>query len=130
MAYRKQIACECGKVYPPHSRAVNASFVNGIANGCVECRPVRMERENIKALGRIRYKLAMHIAKRKKRIIHRDVAVRYLQRFGGHTFGVRKSFDMADIFLESESGIVLGMVTYSDKYPKPPAESDFADLPF
>lgn len=110
----KHITCECGAVYPRHSRKVNASSINGIANGCVACHPVRIQRENIKALGRIRYKLAMHIAKRKKRIIAREVAIRYLQRFGGRTFGVRKVFAMSDIFLENEKGQVLAKVTETE----------------
>ena len=47
---RKEIPCECGAVYPRHSRKVNASSINGIANGCTACKPSeRHEREIAKA---------------------------------------------------------------------------------
>ena len=76
---RKVIPCECGEVYPRHSRSVNASSVNGIANGCVKCKKSERQREIAKAQTRCRLKLARHIAKaRRKRVIYRDVAVRYL----------------------------------------------------
>ena len=128
---RKVIPCECGAVYPRHSREVNASSINGIANGCTACKPSQRPREIAKAKTRCRLKLARHIAKaRRKRVIYRDVAVRYLQRFGGSTFAVQTAIDASEIFLQDANGRVLGAVSYQDKYPKLPAHSDFADMPF
>ena len=127
---RQVIPCECGEVYPRHSRSVNASSINGVANGCVKCKKSRREREITKAQMRCILKLARHIAKaRRKRVISRDVAIRYLQRFGGHTFAVQTDVDENEIYLENANGQVLGAVSYTDKYPKPPATA-FADMPF
>ena len=127
---REVIPCECGEVYPRHSRSVNASSVNGIANGCVKCKKSERQREIAKAKMRCRLKLARHIAKaRRKRIIYRDVAVRYLQRFGGQTFAVQTEIDDCEIYLENANGQIIGSVSYVDKYPKPPA-TDLSDMPF
>ena len=126
---RKEIPCECGEVYPRGSRSVNASSVNGLANGCVKCKKSEREREIAKAKVRCMLRLARHIAKQRKRTIYRDVAVRYLQRFGGSTFAVQTDVDESEIYLENANGQVLGSVSYVDKYPKPPA-TDFSDMPF
>ena len=127
---RKVIPCECGSVYPRHSRSVNASSINGIANGCTACKPSRREREIAKAKTRCMLRLAHHIASRRKRVIFRDVAVRYIERFGGQTFAVQTDFDASEIFLQDANGRIIGAVSYQDKYPKPPAHTDFADMPF
>ena len=126
---RKEIPCECGEVYPRGSRSVNASSVNGLANGCVKCKKSEREREIAKAKVRCMLRLARHIAKQRKRTIYRDVAVRYLQRFGGSTFAVQTDVDESEIYLENEKGQILGSVSYLDKFPKPPA-TDLSDLPF
>ena len=127
---RTEIPCECGAVYPRHSRKVNASSINGIANGCTACKPSRREREIAKAKTRCMAKLAKHIAKQRKRTIYRDVAVRYLQRFGGQTFTVQTDIDACEIYLENGKGKILGSVTYSDKYPSKTVISDYADMPY
>ena len=126
---RKEIPCECGEVYPRGSRSVNASSVNGLANGCVKCKKSEREREIAKAKVRCMLRLARHIAKQRKRTIYRDVAVRYLQRFGGSTFAVQTDVDESEIYLENEKGQILGSVSYLDKFPKQPA-TDLSDLPF
>ena len=126
---RKEIPCECGEVYPRGSRSVNASSVNGLANGCVKCKKSEREREIAKAKVRCMLRLARHIAKQRKRTIYRDVAVRYLQRFGGSTFAVQTEIDASEIYLENEKGQILGAVSYLDKFPKPPA-TDLSDMPY
>ena len=128
---RQVIPCECGEVYPRHSRSVNASSINGIANGCVKCKKSERQREIAKAQTRCRLKLARHIAKaRRKRVIYRDVAVRYLERFGGQTFAVQTEVDDNEIYLENVNGQIIGAVSYADKFPKPPPATAFADMPF
>ena len=128
---RKVIPCECGAAYPRHSRSVNASSINGIANGCTACKPSRREREIAKAKTRCRLKLARHIAKaRRKRVIYRDVAVRYLQRFGGHTFAVQVAVDHSEIYLENAKGQVIGKVSSLDQYPKGFDDAIVSDIPY
>lgn len=125
---RKVIPCECSRIYPAHSRKVNASSVNGVANGCTECKKDRHQREIAKAITRCRLTLARHIAAaRGNRTIHRDVAIRYLQRFGGQTFAVQTSFDESEIYLQNANGTVLGKVSYTDKYP---VDVETPEIPF
>lgn len=125
-----KIQCECGKEYPHHSRSVHASSINGIANGCIECKPEAYQREMIKAQTLCRHRLAKHIAAQRGRTIYRDVAYRYLQRFGGQVFTVQTAIDGADLYLENAKGLIIGSITYSDKYPKPPEAETFDGMPF
>lgn len=131
---RQEVMCECGQVYPVHSRKVNASRVNGIANGCTACKPSERERELTKAADRCRLKLARHIAMMRraemKRMIYRDVAVRYLRLFGGQTFAVQTDVDACEIYLENAKGQIIGAVSYLDKYPKLPPAATFDEMPF
>lgn len=127
---RHKIQCGCGKEYPRHSRSVHASSINGIANGCIECKPEVYQRRMIQAQTLCRHRLAKHIAARRERTIYRDVVYRYLQRFGGQTFTVRTAIDDADIYLEDVNGRILGSVSYSDKYPKLPAAETFDGMLF
>ena len=127
----QKVTCECGAVYPRHSRSVNASSVNGKANGCVKCKKSEREREIAKAKARCLLKLARHIAKaRRKRIIYRDVAARYLRRFGGSTFTVQTDVDASETYLENEKGQVLGKVSSLDQYPKGFDDAIVADIPY
>ena len=128
---RKVIPCECGEVYPRGSRSVNASSINGIANGCVKCKTSERQREIAKAQTRCRLALARHIAKaRRKRVIYRDVAVRYLERFGGSTFAVQTDVDASEIYLENEKGQVIGKVSSLDQYPKGFDDAIVGDIPY
>ena len=127
----RSITCECGKVYPlSESKKLSPYQVNGIAKGCTACMKERHQRELAKATARCRLTLARHIAKaRRKRVISRDIAVRYLQRFGGKTFSVQTGIDTAEIYLENAKGQIIGSVSYLDKYPKAPV-TDFSDIPY
>ena len=128
----RTIACECGKVYPiSESEKLSPMRINDVAKGCTACDPSRHPREITKAHARCRLKLARHIANQRRATpIFRDVACRYLQRFGGSTFSVQTDVDAAEIYLENAKGQIIGSVSYLDKYPKPPADSEFADMPF
>ena len=128
----RSIACECGQVYPiSESDKLSPMRINNIAKGCTACYPARHQREIMKSASRVRLTLARHIAKQRRSTpIFRDVACRYLQRFGGQTFAVQTDVDACEIYLENANGRILGSVSFTDKYPKPPADSDFADMPF
>lgn len=127
----KESTCECGKVYPKFSKKVHSSSINGIRNGCISCKPDRYQREIAKAATRCQLRLARHIAKARcgNRKVYRDVAVRYLQRFGGQTFSVQTEIDDAEIYLENSKGQIICKVDYRDKYPTD-TQSDFSDMPF
>ena len=131
----RTLSCECGKVYPfSESEKLSPMRINNVAKGCTACIRDRHPREIAKAASRCRLRLARHIAKQRsaerKRTIFRDVAVRYLERYGGQTFSVQTDADNSEIYLENAKGQILGSVSYLDKYPKPPADSEFADMPF
>ena len=129
-----RVQCECGKVYKESDRAVYASRINGIANGCTACKPSKHESESIKASDSIRLKLARHTAAmrraRMKRIIYRDVAVRYLRLFGGQTFSVQTDVDACEVYLENKQGMILGQVSSFDLYPKGFDDVIVDEIPF
>ena len=54
------------------------------------------------------------------RKIHRDVAVRYIERFGGSTFVVQTEIDDCKIYLQNSLGLTTATVSMFDKFPKPP----------
>ena len=54
------------------------------------------------------------------RKIHRDVAVRYRERFGGSTFVVQTEIDDREIYLRNSLGLTIATVSIFDKFPKPP----------
>ena len=60
----RKVRCECGAVYPPFSREVHGSRINGIANGCIRCKPAGYYRR-----------------------IGNETARRYLRRYGGYADG-------------------------------------------
>ena len=127
---RNELPCQCGAVYPRHAiDHLSAVFIGGKATDCTACQPNGERARRIKAIAnRIEATLFRH--RNGKRIVHRDVAVRYLQRFGGHTFSVQAEVDDCQVHLKNANGEVIAVVSYLDKYPKPPAERTFADMPF
>ena len=132
----REIACECGKVYPlSESEKLSPYRVNNVAKGCTACIRDRHQREMIKAASRCRLKLARHIAAsrraRMKRTIYRDVAVRYLQLFGGQTFSVQTDVDACEVYLENAKGMIIGKVSSLDLYPKHHRHDTIVgDIPF
>lgn len=132
--YRTLKCGNCGKVYPlSESEKLSPSRINGVAKACISCMPSRHQREISKAADRIRLKLARHIAcqrARKKRIIYRDVAVRYLRLFGGHIFSVQTDVDAPEAYLENAKGMILGKVSTLDQYPKGLDDVIVDEIPF
>ena len=53
------------------------------------------------------------------RIIYRDVACRYIKRFGGHTEFVQTAADDGYIILVDLDGETRGQVSLFDKFTKP-----------
>jgi len=66
---------------------------------------------------------------RVRKVIPRDVAQRYIERFGGSTRAVQIAADDAIVYLRNADGDVLGPVTQTDKYPRETA-LDFSTMPF
>ena len=62
------------------------------------------------------------------RVIPRDVACRYIQRYGGSTYHVPTAFDASIVCLIDADGARRGEVSMRDKFPKPAVS--FSDIPF
>ena len=111
---RPAVSCQtCDTHYPRGTDEGNAIYEGFNLVECGKCQVVEF-----------------HPTPQRKRTIYRDVAVRYLQRFGGQTFAIQTGIDTAEIYLENPKGKIIGSVTYSDKYPKPPTAETFKDMPF
>ena len=109
--------------------------INGVPHKCEKC----YRRSEIAVVAdRIRRQLEAHLAARKQhaikearrpiREIHRDIAIRYIQRFNGSTFHVQTAADDSDIYLRNAFALTIAKVLATDKYPSqaPPVQ----DLPF
>ena len=70
--------------------------------------------------------LVPHVYKR----VFRDVACRYIARFGGSTFMVQTDADDAEIYLRNPHGEVIATVSMFDRFPKQVDENELADIPF
>ena len=127
---RPPVTCQnCDTHYPRGTDEGNAIYEGFNLVECGKCQAERHKREMATAKKRCFLTIARHIAARRKRTIYRDVAVRYLQIFGGQTFSVQTGIDTAEIYLENAKGQIIGSVSYLDKYPKAPV-TDFSDIPY
>lgn len=116
----REIACECGKVYPiSESEKLSPNRINNVAKACTACNghPGPATEPEL---------LFPHVYKR----VFRDVACRYIQRFGGSTFSVQTDADDCEIYLRNREGLTIASVSLLDRYPKPPAPETFADMPY
>ena len=104
---RSSFSCPCGAVYPRHF-ARRVASTNGKPIFCEACK----------------------VVDHPTRIVHRDVACRYVIRFGGRTFSEQTGIDTCVVYLRSELGVIVGRVSMFDKFPKPVDESIFDDMPF
>ena len=98
-----------------HTFDTQRSYSNGVLVACKHCKPA--DEPEI---------LFPHVYKR----VFRDVACRYIQRFGGSTFAIQTDADDAEIYLRDRFGEVIATVSLLDQFPKPLAESVFADMPY
>ena len=64
------------------------------------------------------------------RHVGRDVALRYILRFGGSTLAIQTDFDNIEVLLKNTVGVVIATVSMLDTFPKPPAHSDFSEIPY
>ena len=64
--------------------------------------------------------------------IYRDVAMRYIIRFEGKSDAVQTDADACDVFLKKTDTVKLSVRSrLSTGFPKPPpADSEFADMPY
>ena len=62
--------------------------------------------------------------------VGRDIARRYLARFGGRTFRVPTAHDDFEIYLVNRENEAIATISIFDRFPKPVDESTLTDIPF
>lgn len=61
---------------------------------------------------------------------YRDIAARYIQRFGGDVFIHQTDIDACDVYLRNCFGLAIAKVSPFDKFPKPPPAHYFSEIPY
>ena len=110
--------CQCGAVSYQHTFDRDRYTINGVLVQCSACKP--------KSLADAPSVLFPHVYKR----THRDVACRYLRRFGGATFSVQTDADDAEIYLRNRHGETIATVSLRNRFSEQVDESIFSDMPF
>ena len=133
---RPAVTCEgCGTHYPRGKDEGNATYIGYALKTCGNCY---RENELKRASARAVLTLHRHIEARRNTVkearkpireIHRDTAVRYIQRFNGSTVVVQTAADDCDIYLRNAFALTIAKVLAADKYPVD-AETPVQDLPF
>ena len=111
---RPLVSCQgCDTFYPSHQSATQMVFEGFNLVRCSAC--------NEKTEPKIPFP---HVYKR----VNRDVACRYIQRFGGSTFSVQTAIDDCEIYLRNAFGFPIATVSMFDKFPK--VSPVFDDIPY
>ena len=67
---------------------------------------------------------------RQRAYVYRDVAYRYIRRFGGTTITAQNDVDNCEIYLRNAHFSVIAKVSPFDKYPKFEANPAVDDMPY
>ena len=123
------------RITPRGKDTGNSTYIGFALKTCGNCH---RENELKRASARAVLTLHRHIEARRNTVkearkpireIHRDIAVRYIQRFNGSTFSVQTAADDCDIYLRNAFALTIAKVLATDKYPSD-AETPVQDLPF
>ena len=121
---RPAVTCEgCGTHYPRGKDEGNATYIGYSLKSCEECQRIRREKSR-----QDHFQARLVASRNGIRKIHRDVAIRYIERFGGSTFVVQTEIDDCEIYLRNFLGLTIATVSQFDKFQKPP-ENIVDDLP-
>jgi len=115
---RPPVTCQgCETHYPKGVDEGNAIYIGFNLVECGNCQSVEFTEPTI---------LFPHAYKR----VNRDVACRYIQRFGGSTFNVQTDADDAEIYLRNKHGETIASVSLLNRFPEHVDESIFSEMPF
>ena len=115
---RPAVTCQgCDTHYPRGKDEGNAIYQGFNLVECGNCQKVEFAEPRI---------LFPHAYKR----VFRDVACRYIQRFGGSTFNVQTDADDCDIYLRDKHGETIASVSMHNRFPEHVDESIFDEMPF
>ena len=106
--------CECGAVQYMHTFDRERRYTNGVLVECKHCKPTEPEI------------LFPHVYKR----VFRDVACRYIQRFGGSTFAVQTEIDDCEIYLRDRFGEVIASVSLRNQFSEKIDKTAFEGMPY
>ena len=112
---RPAVTCEgCGTHYPRGNQDEgNATYIGYSLKSYGECQRISQREKSRQD------HFQAHLASRNGiRKIHRDVAIRYIERFGGSTFVVQTEIDDCEIYLRNAFGLAIATVSMFDKFPK------------
>ena len=110
---RPAVNCDgCGTHYPRGKDTGNATYIGYALKSCGECE---RRKRNRKAHFQARL-MQSHKGIRK---IGRDVAIRYMERYGGETFVVQTAIDEKEIYLRNAFGLTIASISIFDTFPKP-----------
>lgn len=114
---RPPVSCQgCDTYYPTNVDAQQMTFEGFNLVHCSNCE--KPKREPVV--------LFPHAYRR----VFRDVACRYIARFGGSTFMLQTDADDAEIYLRNSDGFTIATVSPFDRFPKSFDETELADIPF
>ena len=109
----------CGTHYPRGKDTGNATYIGYSLKSCGECQRRRREKSR-----QDHFQARWGASRNGIRKIHRDVAVRYIERFGGSTFVVQTEIDDCEVYLRNSLGLTIATVSQFDKFQKTPAFVD------
>ena len=117
---RPPVSCQGCDTYSPPNKHANVMVFEGYRLvRCSKCQTPRTRQTEPEIL-------FPHVYRR----VNRDVVCRYIRRFSGSTFSVQTAADDCEIYLRDRHGKTIATVSLFDRYPKPPADSVFADMPY
>ena len=73
--------------------------------------------------------LPLFCGKPRKRV-GRDVATRYILRFGGSTRAIQTDVDDMEVYLQNHFGLVIATVSMHNTFPEKVNEQIFDDIPY
>lgn len=119
---RPPVTCQnCDTHYPQGKDEGNAVYQGFNLVECGKCQQVDFTAEQSEP--KI---LFPHVYKR----TWRDVACRYIQRFGGSTFHVQTDVDDSEIYLRNAYGMTIATVSLLNRFSEKVDRADFSEMPY
>ena len=122
------VTCQgCDTYYPPQKNAAVMTFEGFNLVHCSNCEQRHPKPNANQPNGQTEPEILFpHVYRR----VNRDVACRYIRRFGGSTFSVQTAIDDCEIYLRNCLGLTIATVSMFDKFPKPQDEQVFDEIPY
>ena len=133
---RPPVSCRgCGRHYPQHVSAAVMIFSGYTLVSCSNCskpkpkKPLRSVAELIQRQ-RLKQKRPIFPYPKVYKRTYRDVACRYLQRYGGRTHREQTAIDDFEVYLVNPNNVAIATISSLDRFPKPIEDVVCDDIPF